>query len=216
MQPKAKSCYLCRSAENLTRDHIPPKNLFPKPLPTNLITVPCCKTCNESFSKSDEHIRAFLAMQVNVSPVGKGIMREKVFRQFLQEVSGTQNTDGAGVLCWHDPNAERVSPVPYMTIDRATLDPIFIRLTKGLLATHYPDIDYFRLEFQVEQLPQFVATNPIFASMISHLKAREIGKGVFRYWHEVEQKGRINGRWLYQFYGLLSRICGVANHATEM
>ena len=45
-----KSCIYCGNTEDLTKDHIPPKTLFPKPRPSNLITVPCCKNCNGSFS----------------------------------------------------------------------------------------------------------------------------------------------------------------------
>lgn len=46
-----------------TRDHIPPRNLFPEPRPSDLITVPCCRQCNNSASKDDEYFRSMLAMR---------------------------------------------------------------------------------------------------------------------------------------------------------
>ena len=52
-----RECVYCGSQQKLTRDHIPPKNLFAKPLPSNLVTVPCCRRCNESASKDDEYFR---------------------------------------------------------------------------------------------------------------------------------------------------------------
>jgi hypothetical protein len=55
-----KTCIYCGSCENITVDHIPPKALFPEPRPSNLLTVPCCKKCNESFSKDDEYFRTVL------------------------------------------------------------------------------------------------------------------------------------------------------------
>ena len=58
--PKSKSrneCVYCGSQRQLTRDHIPPKNLFPKPLPSNLVTLPCCRGCNAGASKDDEYFR---------------------------------------------------------------------------------------------------------------------------------------------------------------
>jgi hypothetical protein len=50
-------CIYCGDRGRLTRDHIPPKCLFPKPRPSDLITVPCCETCNGSFSSDDEYFR---------------------------------------------------------------------------------------------------------------------------------------------------------------
>lgn len=55
-----KECIYCGATEKLTKDHIPPKNLFAKPRPTNLITVPCCQTCNESFSQDDEYLQMIM------------------------------------------------------------------------------------------------------------------------------------------------------------
>jgi hypothetical protein len=53
-------CVYCGSTENLTKDHIPPKNLFAKPRPTNLITVPSCESCNASFQMDDEYLQMVL------------------------------------------------------------------------------------------------------------------------------------------------------------
>ncbi|MDB5348749.1 MAG: hypothetical protein JWP89_7126 [Schlesneria sp.] len=54
---KAKLCVYCGNKAT-TRDHIPPKCLFPDPLPSDLITVPACHKCNAGESKDDEYFRA--------------------------------------------------------------------------------------------------------------------------------------------------------------
>src|SRR6266404_1118580 len=84
MHRQTVCCYLCRSTQNLTRDHLPPKNLFPEPRPTNLITVPCCETCNKGFSNLDEQFRVFVSMPVNVSETGKNVRRKMVFGRSLK------------------------------------------------------------------------------------------------------------------------------------
>src|SRR5689334_8854010 len=38
-----------------TRDHIPPKKLFPQPWTDDLITVPACSACNNCSSSDDEY-----------------------------------------------------------------------------------------------------------------------------------------------------------------
>ena len=50
----------------MTVDHVPPKALFPEPRPSNMLTVPCCKKCNESFSKDDEYFRTALVSHASV------------------------------------------------------------------------------------------------------------------------------------------------------
>jgi hypothetical protein len=56
-------CVYCGSTERLTDDHIPPKTLFPRPRPFNLITVRSCRKCNEGASKDDEYFRLMLSMR---------------------------------------------------------------------------------------------------------------------------------------------------------
>lgn len=56
----ARECTYCGAAEALTNDHVPPKNLFPSPRPSNLITVPACARCNAGASKDDEYFRSIL------------------------------------------------------------------------------------------------------------------------------------------------------------
>jgi hypothetical protein len=55
-QPKKSGqCAYCGKKQPVTDDHIPPKNLFPKPRGSNLITVPCCEFCRKGWSENDEY-----------------------------------------------------------------------------------------------------------------------------------------------------------------
>src|SRR5208283_2514674 len=58
---KIGECLYCGRVRPLTRDDVPPKNLFPKPRPSNLITVPSCQKCNQSFMLDDEYFRLVIA-----------------------------------------------------------------------------------------------------------------------------------------------------------
>ena len=52
-RPKRQCAYCGRSPES--RDHVPPRNLFPNPPPDNLITVPSCINCNSGFKLDDDY-----------------------------------------------------------------------------------------------------------------------------------------------------------------
>lgn len=56
-QKQKDICPLCGKVEYLTREHIPPKNLFLKPRPKNTITVWTCKPCNASYAPDEEYFR---------------------------------------------------------------------------------------------------------------------------------------------------------------
>ena len=200
MKHKIKWCYLCRSAENLTKDHLPPTNLFPKPKPNNLITVPCCAPCNAGFSKLDEQFRVFVSTAVNVSPVGTNIMRTKVFGKSLKDSPALKKQMSRDVFLGSLKTSLGSITVPLIAMDRDVVDRFFTRLTKGLLATFYSDVDYFDLQFVVTQLNQFGVNHPKFKVVTSVLTADQRGDGVFRFWHGVTNEQRTTGVWVYQFY----------------
>ena len=58
------TCAICGKKPATTDDHIPPKSFFPKPRPSDLITVPACLECNKSTEKLDEEFRVFINMLV--------------------------------------------------------------------------------------------------------------------------------------------------------
>lgn len=64
----AKSCVYCGCVAELTTDHIPPKSLFNRPRPTNLITVWACHRCNQGFSKDEDYFWLTLASRAGTSP----------------------------------------------------------------------------------------------------------------------------------------------------
>lgn len=60
-------CVYCGTDKDITVDHVPPKLLLMRPHPPNLITVPACRACNQSFQKDDEYVRTMLCIDVRAS-----------------------------------------------------------------------------------------------------------------------------------------------------
>jgi hypothetical protein len=56
-----KHCYYCGNPAT-SKEHIPPKSLFPKSGQGSLLTVPACLLHNGSRSKDDEYVATFLSM----------------------------------------------------------------------------------------------------------------------------------------------------------
>lgn len=60
------SCIYCGQMKTLTMDHVPPASLFAPPRPSNLITVPACRACNEAASKDIEYFRLVLSVRIDI------------------------------------------------------------------------------------------------------------------------------------------------------
>ena len=89
---RTERCIYCGSERDLTVDHVPPKLLLMRPHPENLITVPACRTCNQSFQKDDEYTRTLLSVDVRAS-------RNSAARSNLPAVSRSlQRPDARGFV----------------------------------------------------------------------------------------------------------------------
>ena len=139
-------------------------------------------------------------MPVNVSPVGREIKRKKVFEGTLKHSSKLKKQMPRDVFKGTLTTVFGPITMPLIAMDRDVIDRFLTRLTKGLLATFYSDINYFDLQFGVIQLNQFGATHPTFKAVTSILTAEQRGDGIFRFWHGVAIEDRTTGVWIYQFY----------------
>ncbi|WP_144076868.1 HNH endonuclease [Salinicola socius] len=74
-------CAICGERDGVTRDHVPPKAIFPKPRPENLVTVPACLECNNGASDDDDLFKVFLSMQAaSNSEIARRLFQEKTAR----------------------------------------------------------------------------------------------------------------------------------------
>jgi hypothetical protein len=74
------TCYLCGLRPAETKDHLFPRALFSRPLPSNLpIGLPACRQCNNELSKYEEQFRFFLASGMAYeSETGRHIWDERI------------------------------------------------------------------------------------------------------------------------------------------
>ena len=115
-------CIYCGKDRKLTVDHVPPKLLLSEPYPPNLLTVPACGDCNQSFMKDDEYTRTLVALDVraanhpDVQAKLAAIIRSlqkpnaKGFAQYLAGQTGVTTLLGAdGLPMGHEIDGDRTS-----------------------------------------------------------------------------------------------------------
>ncbi len=74
-------CGFCGENRAETVDHVPPKGVFPRPRPNDLITVPACFRCNNDTSALDEEFKLYLSFAVGVDdPQTQALWTDNAFR----------------------------------------------------------------------------------------------------------------------------------------
>jgi len=126
----------CGGTTLLTKDHVPPKSIFPRPLPSDLITVPCCKKCNKNFQNDDQYFTTLLSLRANMQESARGTallernmrglrrIEERKFRHYLRNsLTLIPVVSDGGIY---------LGNAPGIRIDFARLKCIMIRITKAL------------------------------------------------------------------------------------
>src|SRR5438132_9966376 len=139
MAENADECIYCGATDDLTDDHVPPENIFPKPKSSDLITVPACSPCNCSFSLDDEYFRiAILGPAALRSPVAhslwegpnkpglrRSVDRESPFvTEFLSSRRQSEVKDATGRV---------IGTSVGRRIEPARIDRTVARIVRGLL-----------------------------------------------------------------------------------
>ena len=219
-------CIYCGITEGKTKDHVPPKNLFPKPRPTDLVTVPCCETCRRGQSLEDEHFIRMVTMRQDVAehPAASQIL-EKVHRSFskprkrgfTQSLINTvkefdlKSREGLylGRAASYDVDLERLCKV----IERTTLGLYFheigTRLPTNCRCAVYAMDGFEKIDNIAEvNLPRLV-------DQALSGKIRVFGNKVFTYWFQRVESTEFTTLWAHLIYSRVAFLAITLPPATE-
>lgn len=124
-------CALCGEMRPVTREHVPPKNLFLFPRPSNTITVPVCESCNHSYHLDDEYFRVYVASGAEPGTRLWRLWKEKVVGSSFARSGGLKgllNDDHGKVLEHHKTN-------PLRTFDGEILPAELLPLTQPFVVS---------------------------------------------------------------------------------
>jgi len=190
----------------VTRDHVPPKNLFAKPRPSDLITVPSCLKCNGEFGKDDEQVRNIITSLENVEnhPSVQSQLAKKRNRS-LERKEGKNNlrhlTDSLKPVDLVTDTGKVIERRIAFDLDQPVMDRFAERVTRGLLY-HESDIGYTVGTVKWRIAPDaddFDGMPKDMKEFLSSHKPKSIGNGVFKYIGYV-YPGRPGSLWLFRFF----------------
>jgi hypothetical protein len=172
-------CTYCGAPSSTTRDHIPPKGIFPVPRPPDLITVPAYEPCNLGASVRDERFLTYLSLHVGIDTptttklwdrVLPGIQRNRrLHRRLREEVEPVWLTTPSGIVHGRGYRALWDSDAHDSTIER---------MVRGLYFHHYGAVLDSRAGIKTHW---FRELNDDLVKATDECEQRSIGDGQFVY-----------------------------------
>ena len=215
MSKRIGQCGYCGKDARITKDHIPPRNIFPKPRPNNLITVPCCEACRVGWSKDDEYFRlsVLASHRVQHHPLAqkafesiRSSLRRPSAWKFAQQVH-----DSLDEVELHSPAGLYLGRQGVMALSRPRVERVCERITRGLffleMGVPVPD------SYSVYGTPKEYG----FRKLISVVPKgnfepwKVVGNECFRYTYAKTQEDPNCSMWLGVFYGGLFMFGFVTN-----
>ncbi len=202
-------CAYCGEWRELTRDHVPPRCLFSRPRPGNLVTVPCCSSCNHELSKEDEYFRLVIMAGIDSRKFPKensdsvraiNSLNRPASRKFAKKV-----------LQSYERNPAR------LRVDRSRIEIVLHRIARGLFYHHRGVRLPQTVPFDFRDVDDSLNVPALGRELISLLERNlsTIGQETFRYahgfepWPEPDPFGTI---WLMRFYDHRTFFCATASN----
>ena len=196
---KKRLCYLCGKPGADTKDHIPPRGIFPKNPSGQLITVPAHRKCNNQFSKDDEWIRNFIIAVSWKSPKAQEAWKEQVLPSWEKNPGAKkafqQRLISIGVK---DPLSGTITKQTGVKIGKAIMNPQIARWTRGLFYDRFKRPIPGNIKVSCEKI-----TPEAFISLIKEGIRPEwitVELGVFKYTYIAANENKHIGFAIFIFF----------------
>lgn len=201
-KPKENSqvCVLCGNQPATTKDHVPPKTIFVKPRPNDMIKVPSCFSCNNDGSKADEEFSLFVCSNATI---GKNDTSSALYKQKLIPTLNHNNrlrkqaVDEAKMVEITSKQGIYLGEAYAIKWSAKAHNDVIKRITRGLYYHHFNEI-----------LPQDVIVEPYWfgtidqqlESIAQNLQKSSIGGDAFIYGYGRAHDAPYESFWFYQFH----------------
>lgn len=195
----AMMCVYCGIRPGRTRDHVPPQNLFPKPKPVNMVTVPCCKECQMIFKKDEDVFMAWITFgPAGESTAGKLLWEQKLKRTYKKD-SGVKKviTRSFSQVSMKTPGGIYLGERLAISIDPERKNNVLRKIVRGLFWVEYK-----------ERLPEDVPIeiygikgtgSPIEELITKTRQATTFWEGIFEYRH-ARAPECFESYWIMSFF----------------
>ena len=198
IMPHPKVCAICGYGKATTRDHVPPRGIFPRPLPVRMVTVPACAACNNGSNQADERFRVLLAAST-------AYFDEEATRLWREEAMRTLHANARLAREFHANTFTAQIEGPDGTIVErpafrwpvSAYAPVVERIVRGLYYHHFGKALGKRAlceSYPLSNLPDEFVRNT------GDWPQNHVGDNIFRYRYGCPPEAPLRSFWVLQFF----------------
>jgi hypothetical protein len=214
---KARSseiCVICGLQPAKTDDHVPPKCIFPRPRPSDLITVRTCLDCNKSTSKFDEVLKVFIGIAAGHGPEGEKMFKEQTKRTLQHNRCLRRDIASTMRDVWvKTPEGLVLGKRPAVLLNSKAHDQIIEKTIRGLHFHHKGVILGDATDITVNW--HYCLTKDMYDMSVGW-STGVVGGGQFMYKFVTPQEEPLASVWIFEFFGRAWSSGTVLPKATRM
>jgi hypothetical protein len=198
---RVKKCDLCGKTAD-SKEHVPPKGMFPEPRPSDLITVPSCEAHNKEYSMDDEYFIWFIttasaysssAMKVVDSKIVKAFKRKSAYhRRIMSQLTDVEMVSDVGL---------------YLTTTKAfkyevgRVHRIIDKIVRALCYHENKKNEVFPSNYQVRKFYFNPPLNEDLTQAIADAPGKMVANGDFWYKYRFAIEDHYLMMWFLMFFG---------------
>jgi hypothetical protein len=198
--PRLGNCTYCGRQGLVTRDHVPPRSIFPDPKPQRLVTVPACEGCNEAFKVDDEYFRTFVITGNFQNLAARNLWDRKIIGSPNAETIRRILRRSMKDFELRSPGGLYLGKAPAVCLDARRTLRIAARIVLGLWWYHYRTRPEPSIKIYAGRIWKLDGMEPI----LNACRRSSIGGDVFAYAHGVPSEDTNQSVWFLQFFGGLT------------
>ena len=191
-------CFNC-GAPSETRDHVPPKGVFPTPRPKQLITVPACRKCNNVTKLDDEYFRWLVATLGDQTASSDALINERILPRFKQNPALLHSImQKSTVVDVFSPGGIWLERRPAFNFDRPRIQRVVEKIVRGLYFHEFGErLTDARVEDFVLNPDQLSNEDKEY---VTSLPVRQVAPDVFSYRCERDPEDPRHSGWFLMFF----------------
>ena len=193
------TCAICGEQAATTKDHIPPKGIFPRPRPSDLITVPACRLCNKASSGLDEVFKVFVGIAAGHGPEGERMFKDQTSktlqhnRRLRAQIANTVQD-----LWLRSPEGVVLGRRSAVPLDSKAHDQTIEKMIRGLHFHHTGAVIADRADIKVHWHDRL--SQSLYEMSLSWATG-VVGHGQFIYRYLTHPEEPLTSLWILQFFG---------------
>ena len=153
----------------------------------------------------EEQLRILVSAGINRSTDGEWIWKNKVVESSFRRSPALKNQVRNNLATGKVTLPTGIAELPILTMDAELVKKCLIKITRGLMAYFYPNLNQSELDFDAFQSRQFKIVELIH-SVRAPFIYDERGNGQFRFLRVLVDDDNRCGYWIYIFYDSMSFV----------